>query len=208
MLNIPGPVINYVVCCWYSAQYILGKCWFWLTPPLSGEGRLDLLPNGWGPSCPESPCFLLSLWPVLFVCLFLRATLVAYLSSQAMSQIGAVADGLYNSHRNEGSELWPTPQLIANTRSLTQWMRPWIEPTSSWILVRFVTTEPWWEPPFFFLFLATSWHMEPLGQGSDPRHSRNLSHSCGNARSLTHCARLGIQPTSQSFQDAGNPVAP
>ena len=32
-----------------------------------------------------------------------------------------------------------------NTRSLTHWWRPGIEPTSSWILVGFVTTEPWQE---------------------------------------------------------------
>ena len=31
-----------------------------------------------------------------------------------------------------------------NTRSLTHWARPGIEPTSSWILVRFITAEPQW----------------------------------------------------------------
>ena len=30
-------------------------------------------------------------------------------------------------------------------RSLTHWARPGIEPASSWILVGFITTEPWWE---------------------------------------------------------------
>ena len=43
----------------------------------------------------------------------------------------------------------------------------------------------------FFSFLANPRHMEFLGQGSDPSHSVNPSHSCGNARSLTHCTRPG-----------------
>ena len=32
-----------------------------------------------------------------------------------------------------------------NTRSLTHWSKPGIKPASSWILVKFVSTEPWWE---------------------------------------------------------------
>ena len=32
-----------------------------------------------------------------------------------------------------------------NARSLTHWWRPGIKPASSWILVRFVSTEPWQE---------------------------------------------------------------
>ena len=32
-----------------------------------------------------------------------------------------------------------------NLRSLTQWARPGIKPASSWMLIRFVTTEPWWK---------------------------------------------------------------
>ena len=35
----------------------------------------------------------------------------------------------------------------SNAKSLTHWARPGIEPTSSWVLVRFVTTEPQWELP-------------------------------------------------------------
>ena len=37
--------------------------------------------------------------------------------------------------------------LSGNTGSLTQWMRPGIEPTSSWILDGFVTVELWRELP-------------------------------------------------------------
>ena len=37
--------------------------------------------------------------------------------------------------------------------------------------------------------------MQLLGQVSDPSHSCNLSHSCGNASGpLNHCARLWIEP--------------
>ena len=43
-----------------------------------------------------------------------------------------------------------------------------------------------------------------MGQGSDPSCSWDLSCSCGNARSLTHCARLGTEPASQRFQDAAD----
>ena len=50
-------------------------------------------------------------------CLFVfsRAAPVAYETFQARGRIGAVADGLSQSHSNEESEpqLWPTPQLTA-----------------------------------------------------------------------------------------------
>ena len=54
---------------------------------------------------------------------------------------------------------------------------------------------------FFFLFLATLWHVEIPGQESD------WSHSCGNARSLNHCTRLGIKPVSQCSRDTDSPNA-
>ena len=68
-------------------------------------------------------------------CLF-RAVPVVYGGSQARSQIGAVAVYLHQSHSNAGS--------------LTHWARPGIEPASSWMLVRFVSTEPQWELRGFF----------------------------------------------------------
>ena len=42
---------------------------------------------------------------------------------------------------NRGLELhlWPTPHLMATSDHLTHWARPGIKPTSSWILVRFLT---------------------------------------------------------------------
>ena len=60
----------------------------------------------------------------------------------------------------------------------------------------------------FFSFFATSQHMEFPGQGSDPRHSWNLHHSCGNMESLTHCTGPGIKPASQCSRDAADPIVP
>ena len=50
--------------------------------------------------------------------------------------------------------------------------------------------------------------MEFPGQGSDWSHRCDLSHGCGYARSLTHCAGPGIKPVSQHSQDTTNPVVP
>ena len=38
-----------------------------------------------------------------------------------------------------------------NAWSLTHWSGPGIKPASSWILVRFFSTQPWWELPDHFL---------------------------------------------------------
>ena len=40
-----------------------------------------------------------------------------------------------------------------NTRSLTYWVRPGIEPATSWFLVGFVATVPWRELLYWFLNL-------------------------------------------------------
>ena len=46
--------------------------------------------------------------------------------------------------------------------------------------------------------MPTPRYMEFLGQGSDQSPGCNLSHGCGNAGSLTHCAWLGIEPVSNA----------
>ena len=48
----------------------------------------------------------------------------------------------------------------------------------------------------FFSFSATPRHVALLGQRSDPSQSYNPRCSCDNIGSLTHCARLGIEPAS------------
>ena len=90
---------------------------------------------------PKETCY----WLIsLFFNNFFRATHVAHGSSQARGQIGAAAASLLCSHSNTVSKpwLWPTPQFTGNARSLTHWTRSGMEPTSLWILVRFLTTEP------------------------------------------------------------------
>ena len=80
----------------------------------------------------------------LFLALLsLRATPTAYGSSQARGRIGAVATSLRQSHSNTRSEPYSSQQR----RILTHWARPGIKPSSSWIVVRSVTTEPQWELP-------------------------------------------------------------
>ena len=65
-----------------------------------------------------------------------RATTVAYRSSQAGSWIGVPAPGLPQPQQCEIQALSATyTSAHGNSRSLTHWARPGIEPTSSWILV-------------------------------------------------------------------------
>ena len=75
-------------------------------------------------------------------------------------QIGAAAAGLYP--QPQQCQIWAmsATSITAhrNTRSLTYWARPGIKPTSSWILVSFINTEPqqklliFWGDAFFFFF--------------------------------------------------------
>ena len=59
-----------------------------------------------------------------------------------------------------------------------------------------------------FPFLATLQYMEFPGQVPDPSHSRDLCHRGGNPRSLTHCARLEVEPMILCCRDATNSTAP
>lgn len=54
---------------------------------------------------------------------------------------------------------------------------------------------------YYYYYLATLQHVELLGQGSDPSHGYELSHSCSNTR-------LGIKPVFQCSQDVANPIVP
>ena len=96
----------------------------------------------------------LSRWPYLFI--FLPA---AYGNSQARGQ-------------NQSFSCPPQPQPLriqavsvtsamahGNAGSPTQWSEPGIEPTSSEVLVGFVTAELWWE--FQMTFIC--WALSPAG---------------------------------------------
>ena len=113
------------------------------------------------------------------------ATPVAYGSSQARGQIRAAAASQSNPQLQQ-HWIWVTSATYAiahsNTRSLTHWARPGIQPASSWTLCQALN-------PlnhngnangynFFFLFLAAPRHMKFQGQGSDLRCSCHLHRSC------------------------------
>ena len=80
-----------------------------------------------------------------------RAVLAAYGSSQTRGQIRATAAGLSRPHRIRAtSVIYTTAQ--GNAGIPTHRARPGIEPASSWILARFVSTAPQWELPPWPLF--------------------------------------------------------
>ena len=60
--------------------------------------------------------------------------------------------GLHHSHINAGSKLYlrPIPQLLATPDS-----RPGIEPATSWFLVGFVSSVPWWELQEFLILMES-----------------------------------------------------
>ena len=98
--------------------------------------------HGMGSSCLAAKD-LLNLGKLFIVFFFfVRATPTVYWSSQARGRNKATAAGLHHSH--------------SNTRSLIHWVRPGIEPASSWIRVGFVTAEPWrelWKSLLVWCFL-------------------------------------------------------
>ena len=74
---------------------------------------------------------------------------MAYGGFQARGPIGAAVAGLHHSHSNAWSELHLRPAYTTahgNTGSLIHWLRPGIDPVSSWFLVGFISAAPRWEP--------------------------------------------------------------
>ena len=62
---------------------------------------------------------------------------------------------------------------------------------------------------FLFSFWLPRGHMEFQGQESNSSHNFDISCSCSNTGSLTHCAGPGFKPESQCSQDtAADPTAP
>ena len=87
-------------------------------------------------------------WNFFFGCFCLfRATPVAYVGSQARSRNGAVAAGLCHSQSNARSKpcLRPTLHSSWQRQTINPLSKPGIESASSWILVKFISTEPWCE---------------------------------------------------------------
>ena len=104
---------------------------------------------------------------------------VAYGISQARDWIRTVAAGLHCSH--------------SHVESLIHRARPGIQPTSSWILVGFVTAEPQCELQFpIFLFYFCIFRATPRAYGGSQARgwidavAAGLCHSHSNARSEPH----------------------
>ena len=91
-------------------------------------------------------CFCFRFFFLVF-CPF-RAT-QAYGGPQARGPIRAV--GCRPMPEPQQSQIWAASSTYttahSNVRSLTHWARPGIEPTTSWFLVRFISTVPPWELP-------------------------------------------------------------
>ena len=92
---------------------------------------------------------------------YFRAAGMAYRSSQARGWTEAVATGLHYS--NMGIQAASATYTTAhdNARSPTNWTRPRIKLTSSWMLVRFIFTAPQWKLPGFFIFLIPNSYFIP-----------------------------------------------
>ena len=102
-------------------------------------------------------------WFVLFCFCLFRATPLAHGSFQAR--------GLRHSHSNTRSKsrLRPTLQTYTTAHgsagSLTHWVRPVIEPASSWVVVMFLTAMPRWELLYLYCFFPFPFHAQPILRG-------------------------------------------
>ena len=67
--------------------------------------------------------------------------------------------------------VWIYTAAQGNARSLTHWVRPGIEPASSWIPVRFISAAPQWEFPKPQFWPTPQWQLcwilNPLCQAGD-----------------------------------------
>ena len=88
---------------------------------------------------------------------FLMAAPTTYGSFQTRGGIGAVAARSTPQSQQRGIQASPATYTTThnNTRSLTHWARPGIEPVSSWIQTVFITTEPRQE---FLIFLKNAFY--------------------------------------------------
>ena len=106
-----------------------------------------------------------------------------------------------------------------NAGSLSHWARPGIGPASTWMLVRFVSSEPWWEllhsflrlndiplyvELFFFFFFFHPYSIwKLLGQGWIWAGAATYAIATAAAMvdpSLIHCSELGIKPAPPQRQ--------
>ena len=114
----------YVFWCISFARYIICKCFLLFIAFLS---------------------FFLSFFFFFFS--FFWATPIARGNSRAKGWIGAP----------QPCQIWAASvthtTAYSHARSLTHWVRPGIKHASTWILVRFFSTEPQWDLPIAYLFM-------------------------------------------------------
>ena len=110
--------------------------------------------------CKRQKTAILPLFSFFFF-FFFRVAPIAYGRSQDRGQIRAAAAGHSHSHSDARSEpcLQPTPQLMAMPDPLTHQVRPGIKPTSSWILVLFLTYWATTGTPKLFFFHSRSYNV-------------------------------------------------
>ena len=80
-------------------------------------------------------------WEPSFFFFLFRAAPVAYGSCQARGWKGTAAAGLHHSHSSARSGATSSTYTTTHSkaRSFIHWVRPGMEPESSWVLVRFRT---------------------------------------------------------------------
>ena len=103
----------------------------------------------------------------------------------------------YYYNLREGSEVcvWLcTHVLRPNKGSIKE------KPTNRRITINFLISSLYFDFVTFFSFGHTHGIWKFPGQEWNPSHSCDLCHSCSNAKSLTHCARPGIEPTPPQIQ--------
>ena len=88
-----------------------------------------------------------------FIILLFRAAPTAYGGFQAR---GRISYSCHPTPQPQQCGIWAPSATYTtahgNAGSLTHWARPGIEPASSWMLIRFVSTSPQKEFPYFILF--------------------------------------------------------
>ena len=103
-------------------------------------------------------CVCMYIYTYIYIYIhFFMASPTAYGSSQARGRVAAAAAG-QQPHPQQYIQAISATYTTAhsNARSLAHWWEPGIEPKPSWILVRFLTTEPQCE--CLFMYFLIYWH--------------------------------------------------
>ena len=140
--------------------------------------------------CPSF--FFFSFFLFFFFSLF-RPVPKAYGSSQARGWIGAIATGLITaSAKQDPSRVCNLRYAIAhaNTRLITHWVRPGIEPTSSWMPVGFLTAKPQQKLPHIVCLISQKTQCFWVSSALDKSITVRMSMSKNNVFNLSSGIRV------------------